>query len=201
MDDVNVRFSVIALCLSLGACATSDAPAADAPQQPPVVVDSARPADESIRRFQAESGPAPAGLRGLPALSADALVARFASAVARADTAALAGMVMDRGEFAHFFYASSPQSRPPYELPPEILWMQITQQSDRGFRRMMQRFGGTTRVQADGWRCAAEQAQGADRVWSGCTVRVRGAADSLPLFGGIWKHGGAYKFVSYANAL
>jgi hypothetical protein len=108
---------------------------------------------------------------------------------------------MDRGEFAHFFYAASPQSRPPYELPPEILWMQITQQSDRGFRRMMERFGGSSRVRAAGWECARKERQGRDRVWSRCTVRIERSARPMPLFGGIWEHGGAYKFVSYSNAL
>ncbi|HEX8393214.1 MAG TPA: hypothetical protein VF665_12790 [Longimicrobium sp.] len=185
--------------LALAACGTADADTA--PEAAPVVVDSARPRDESIRRYQAESGPAPAGLRGAPAPSADSLVARFAAAVARSDTAALAAMVMDQGEFAHFFYAGSPQSLPPYELPPEIMWLQLSQQSERGFPRLMEHFGGSSAVRAEGWSCAREARQGADRVWSACTVRVMGETAPVPLFGGIWEHGGAYKFVSYANDL
>ncbi|NNC30665.1 hypothetical protein HKM21_15465 [Longimicrobium terrae] len=195
------RYLPLALLALAAACGSSDADADAAPEATPAVVDSARPREQAIRAFQAQSGPAPAGLRGLPAPSADTLVARFASAVARGDTAALAGMVMDQGEFAHFFYAGSPQSLPPYELPPEIMWLQLSQQSERGFRRLMDRFGGKDVVGAQGWACAREERQGTDRVWSGCTLRVRGETAPVPVFGGIWEHGGAYKFVSYANDL
>lgn len=195
------RYLPLALLVLAAACGSADADADAAPEAAPAVVDSARPREQAIRAFQAESGPAPAGLRGAPAPSADSLVARFASAVAQADTAALAGMVMDQGEFAHFFYAGSPQSLPPYELPPEIMWLQLSQQSERGFRRLMDRMGGRDVVAARGWACAREERQGADRVWSGCTVRVAGEAGPVGVFGGIWEHAGAYKFVSYANDL
>jgi hypothetical protein len=106
-----------------------------------MMVDSALPGAVALSRFRA--GLPVVSRLSRPAASRDALASRIADRIARADTAALAGMRIGAAEFAHLYYESTPQSRPPYELPPELMWLQMEQQSDRGLRRLLGRFGGT----------------------------------------------------------
>ncbi|MDB4949945.1 MAG: hypothetical protein JWM27_2594 [Gemmatimonadetes bacterium] len=211
MPGPRASLAAAAAALLLTACGTSDAAArgregavrtVDA-APPAAHVDSVLPIAEALRRFRVGMGPAPVALTGGEA-SRDALVRRFVKALERTDTAALQRMAMDRAEFAWLYYPSNAQSRPPYELPPELMWFQ-TQLADRkGALRALRAYGGRP-LRFRGYRCApAPQVEGENRLWTGCRVDVadeRGRRADLRLFGAILERGGRFKFASYSNDL
>ena len=187
-----------------GADRPADAPGSriEAPVPPAGVVDSIRPIAEEIRRFQAELGPEPERLEGLP--SRDALVARFVEAVEAADTAALTSLPLDAAEFGYLYYPHTRFTAPPYELAPSLLWFQIQNEQSRGTTRLLRRFAGSP-IGYLGYRCEAEPRQeGPNRVWDECVVLLRGEIEdtvALRLFGTVLERGGAYRLVSLANDL
>lgn len=187
-----------ALLLLLAACGR-----ADAPPPPPAASDSAVSTAEALRRFRADLPAAPTELGGGAAPTADALVERFARAIETRDTAALAAMALDRAEFAYLVYENNPQSRPPYELPPSLLWFQIQGNSRNGLLRALAQHGGKPLGYA-GFTCAGSERQGPNLVLNRCSVRTRSPAGdtaTISLFGSIIERAGKHKFLSYANAL
>jgi hypothetical protein len=146
---------------------------------------------------------------GLPAVhriegfsSRDALVRSFAAAVRRNDRAALQRMTIDRAEFAYLYYPESPLSKKPYELDPDLMWMQVTARSDRGLFRLLQSYSGHFAYR--GYTCAdTPKHLGAITLHDGCRVRHtldRKDAEER-LFGSIIEVGGRYKFVGFSNKL
>jgi hypothetical protein len=196
--------SAAAALLLAAACADAPAPAAAEPAAAPLAapsgpVDSILPNAESQRRFR----------EGLPAVtslasgseSRDALVRRFARAVERHDTADLRAMVMSRAEFAYLYYPHTRYTRRPYELPPELLWFTIEQNSEKGIVRVLRRLGGQP-LGVRSVECEDEpEAVGPARLWNRCLVRRAGSDGGAGerLFGSIMELDGRYKFVSYAN--
>jgi hypothetical protein len=202
--------SVLAAALLSAACADAPAPAAArppvqeaAPATPPTAaqsgpVDSIIPNPEAQRRFR-EGLPEVTALSG-GSDSREALVRRFAEAVERQDTAALRAMVMSRAEFAYLYYPHTRYTRRPYELPPELLWFQVQQNSEKGIVRVLRRLGGSP-LQVRSVECEEEPEKvGPARLWNRCLVqRAAGEAGAQRLFGSIIELDGQHKFVSYAN--
>ena len=165
-----------------------------------VPVDSIRPAAEALVRFR-EGLPSVDSLGG-GADSRDGLVARFADAVARQDTAAVRAMVLDRAEYAWIYFPSLRRMNPATNLQPEVMWMLHAQESEKGITRVLRRLGGG-QARFGGHACeAAPQVEGASRYWHACTVETiaqDGEKAALKLFGSLIERGGRWKIVSYAN--
>jgi hypothetical protein len=171
-------------------------------EKPPApVVDSILPVEEQIRRFQATVDQQPKMLEG-GATSRDELVGRFVKALATRDIAELRALLVTRAEFAYFYYPESIYTRKPYELSPEILWMQLEHGTATGSARALQRIGGKP-LELQGYECRdGAKMEGSNRLWNDCLVRI-GFADAVParLFGFIIERDGVFKFLSYANPL
>jgi hypothetical protein len=164
------------------------------------VVDSAIPIPEALRRFQKDL-PKPSGLSGGHP-SREALVRAFVRAVEESDTAALREMVLRRDEFAWIYYPASHLSRPPYELPPDLLWFQMQGQSEKGARLLLDERSGQSLGYLD--HVCTPREEGDHRLHGYCELRrVTAAGDTLRerLFGLIIEREERYKFVSYANKL
>jgi hypothetical protein len=197
---MNRRIAIFALAAHVGlaACGRGAPREADAA----VRVDSARAVPQALARFR-EGLPEARELGGGYAADRDTLVRRFVAALERADTAAFMPMMLSRAEFAWLVYPDDPQSRPPYELPPELMWFQSMQQGEKGIGRALTRFGGRP-LDFRGYACAKDEPRGSSHVWSGCTLDIAladGTRSRVRLFGGIVERGGRYKLVSYANEL
>jgi hypothetical protein len=176
--------------------------AVEAEDKPPVHVDSILPIDEEIRRFRERVGRTATDFDGGTASRAE-LVAMFVSAVERADTAALVRMSLDGAEFIDLYYPHTMYTHKPYELSPSILWLLMTQNSEKGFVRLLRRYSGQS-FGYEGYRCDREpRIEGPNRIWDGCVLdrRVHGKVESLRLFGSIIERAGRFAFVSYANDL
>lgn len=185
--------------VSAGGCTDREMRAAE--RKTATVVDSAIPIEVSLERFR-RGLPQPVALAGGFG-TREELVRRFAMALEAKDTAALRRMVLGKDEFAWLYYASSPLSRPPYELPPELLWFQIQGQSEKGASLLLlERAGAPLGYLSHD--CASERREGANRIYGHCVLRrVTAAGDTVgePLFGLVLERGGIHKFVSYANKL
>jgi len=169
---------------------------------PAGVVDSVLPVEESLRRFRA-GAPDP-GVLGGGFASRDSLAAAFGRALFRGDTATLAGLLIDRAEFAWLYYPDSPFAREPYDLDPEIVWLQTRNGTDRGITRALRRLAGQGHRYL-GTECEPEPAvQGANRLWEECAIVYEtrsGERRRARLFGSILERDGRVKFVSYSNPL
>lgn len=168
---------------------------------PGYVVDSVLPMEEELRRFRAGL-PRVARLDG-GSSSRDALVARFAAAVATRDTSELRRMALTRAEFAWLVFPTSPYAAEPYRTKPGLVWRQIQLASNTGATRLFERYGGRPFL-IGGVVCPAEPGvQGGNRIWPGCLVHREGndgvSADER-LFGSIIERDGQFKFMGYANA-
>lgn len=164
------------------------------------VVDSAIPIDEALRRFQ-KNLPEPSRLSGGHP-SRETLVRAFVRAVEKSDTAALRKMVLRRDEFAWIYYPASHLARPPYELPPDLLWFQMQGQSEKGARLLLAERSGQSLGYLD--HTCRPREEGQHRLHGYCELRrVTAEGDTLRerLFGLIIEREGRYKFVSYANKL
>jgi hypothetical protein len=165
------------------------------------VVDSAIPVGIALERFR-RGMPRPAALTG-GSKSREELVRRFVAALEASDTAALRHMVLHRDEFAWFYYLPSHLSRPPYELPPELMWFQMQGESEKGASLLLSDRAGST-LGYVGHSCASERKEGENLIFGHCVLRrVTPAGDTLSerLFGLVLEREGAFKFVSYANKL
>ena len=166
------------------------------------VVDSILPIDEQLRRFRGTLPPTDTLRYASP--SREALVSRWAAAIAKNDTTDLNAMVMDRNEFAWLYYPDSPMSKPPYEAPPQLLWGQLLASSNKGATQLVSRFGGS-RVAASQLRCPTPpDTQGTNVLTSKCEVRLaapgKQTVDGV-LFGTIIERGGRFKFVGLSTNL
>ena len=167
-----------------------------------VTVDSARPIPQALAQFRAPL-PEVRELGGAFTENRDSLVARFVAALEAADSAAFMPMMLSRAEFAWLYYETDPQAKPPYELPPELMWSQQLQQGERGISRALARFGGRP-LAYRGYACARDEPRGPNHVWTDCRLDVvdaDGHRGEVRPFGGIIEHGGRYKLLSYANEL
>ena len=164
--------------------------------------DSALSMDEQLRQFQA-------GLPRQDTLTAassarEALTQRYLEALARFDTAALRDMHITRAEYAHLYFPSSKMMKPPYELPPDVAWLLLTAESNKGIGAVVRRFGGQ-HLKLESVRCPGDVLrEGPNVVWRDCVVRYRGEGNAereRPLFAAIIERDGRFKFFSYATPL
>jgi hypothetical protein len=165
------------------------------------VVDSAMPIEVALERMR-HGLPRPSGLTG-GSKSREELVRGFVAALEASDTAALRRMVLHRDEFAWLYYPSSRLSRPPYQLPPELLWFQMQGESEKGASLLLLDRAGTA-LGYIGHDCASERREGENRIHGHCVLRrVTAVGDTVGerLFGLVMERGGTFKFVSYANKL
>lgn len=166
------------------------------------VVDSILPVDELLRRFRAGIPEHPDTLRGASG-SLDELVARWATAVSKRDAPALNAMVIDRAEFAWLYYPDSPMSKPPYEMPPGLLWSQLLANSDEGAKQLLVRFGGHE-IEVEAVSCKAVKTVGGNTMHEGCEIGGAIGGKSIGkarMFGSVIERDGRFKFLGYANSL
>lgn len=196
---------ITAACTGDRVNVAADSPTADELQRRPgYVIDSIRPMAEEIRLFQDSAGAEPASLRD-GASTREALVAGFMAALSVRDSVALATLHLDRAEFAYFYFPASRFATPPYELPPTIVWRQMTAESNKGIGKALRLLGGDD-IAYRSYDCRQEpERHGAGQTWGGCRVSWRvtttGDTASALLFGSILERGGRFKFVSYTNEL
>jgi hypothetical protein len=200
------------LVLVLAGCAGADARPAARPalagadpaapwRKPGDKVDSILTMPEYLRRFR--SGHAePRGLAG-GAGDPTELTRQFLAAVSRGDQGAVQALLVSRAEFAWLVFPEHLYSRPPYELDPEIFWMQLGARSTRGLARVFERYGGKRLGLLD-VSCQADTLQlrsAAARLWSPCTVQFAtpDGSERRRLFGSIVERDGRAKFLSFAN--
>ena len=181
--------------------ATPHAPVAVAPAAPVpgTVVDSILPPEEEMRRFR-QGLAEPAGLEG-GARSRDALVRAFIRAVEHEDTAAVRRMIVSRGEFAYLYYPSTGFTQPTRRMSPALLWFLMTQDSEKGIGRLLDRRGGS-RLGYVSTHCGpAPRVEGRNRLWDHCRVTLRKTEESKSerLFSTIIERDGRFKFLSYKN--
>lgn len=191
---------LVAAALLGAACAPDARPL---PPRTRVIVDRAVPMAEQLRRFRADLPERPAGLRG-GRVSREALVRRLVAATEANDTAAFGPLTLDRAEFAYLLFPESPQSRPPYELPPGVAWLQMQERNRQGLFRLLREHGGRP-LEYQGHRCTSSpRMEGRNRIWTGCVLRLgngSGTAAEVRLFGAVVERDGRFKFLSYANDL
>jgi hypothetical protein len=200
-----LRRAILISTLALSACAQSEGSASPAPDAagasgaPDEAPARARTPTEALAMFRAGLA-VPTGLSG-GAASREALVASFIRAVARSDTAAIRSMVLDRAEFAHLYYPSSPYNRPPMLQEAPLAWFLLLENSQKGVTRVFSRFAGQP-LQYLGHRCdPAPAREGRNLFWRDCVVALRtdeGVA-TRRLFGSVIVRDGHFKFLSYAN--
>ena len=163
-----------------------------------VVTDTANAS--ALARMRARNGPGPAHLAGFR--SRDSLVAAFVRAVDARDSTALHALALDVEEFVYLYYPDAPLARPPYELDPETMWLQIGAESGRGATRTLARYGGHLGYVSYGCEPTPRRS-GPVTLWNACTVTHRGPSGAVtePLFGSILERDGWYKFVGLSNRL
>ena len=195
------RLTLILLTAAASACGGgAPADSASAAADRGTAVDSVLPMDVAFQRFRAGL-PRPESLRS-PIRDRDTLVARLIRALEQGDTTAFEAMALDRAEFAWLYYPTAKVAKPPYELPPGIAWMQLREGGRKGVVRALRELGGRP-LDFRGYRCDPEsEAEGENRLWTGCVVTVspRGMRPApLRLFGKILERDGRFEVISYAN--
>jgi hypothetical protein len=193
---VHLRVPLLLGLLTLAGCTADRAPAERG------IVDSVVPMDTALARFR-EGMTEPVGLSG-GAPSREALVREFLRAVAETDTAAVRQLILTRAEFAWLYYPTAHLAQPPNDLPPDILWMMIRGESERGIGKALGVLSGRPSGYLD-HACdpTLARTEGDNRIHAGCVVRRIQDGDTLPerLFGLIVERDGVFKFLSYANRL
>lgn len=186
------------------AAATTTAAAADTARpwrKPGDKIDSILPMPEYLERFR-QGLVEPSRLTG-GAASRDELARRFLAAVSARDTTAFAELAVSRAEFAWLIFPHHAYHNPPYELDPEILWMQLKAGSAKGLSGALERYGGAplTLLHQSCSRDTMQIRSGPVRIWSACELRFR-AGDSVltrRLFGSIVERDGRMKLLNFAN--
>lgn len=167
---------------------------------PGTIIDSILPPGEALRRFQSDL-PVVTELADAPR-GRDKLVSEFLKALERADTAALAKLVVSKAEYGFLYYPSSVYSRKPYELAPDIAWLLSEQNSQKGAIRLIRRLMGRD-LRFGGYSCGDSAREEENIFWRDCQVSYVDPASSVRvtrgLFGAIMQRDGRYKFLSYAN--
>ena len=171
--------------------------------RPGYIVDSIRPIEEEIRRFQATLGERPSGFTN-GAVTRSELVMKFVRAIEQNDTTGLTRLVVNRDEFGYLVYPSSPNAAPPYRQAPDLVWLMRSAGTGKASARLFARFGGRS-IGFAGYSCPDGSInEGANTVWSGCVVRrAQSAGDTIALrmFGTIIERDGRFKFLSLSNGL
>jgi len=175
-----------------GRDATTPASAANASAAAPVPT-----IERELETFRSGMAVHPRTLAGAP--SRDSLLRLFETALAKRDTVGLDQLQITREEFAYLYYPESRMARPPYELGPELMWMQIRSQRDRGLHRLVAKLGGT-RLRIRALECQPPEHENALVVHQ-CAARTSGAGVPRQLFGSIIERDGRFKFVGFANPL
>jgi hypothetical protein len=169
---------------------------------PGYVIDSARPIAEEIRRFAARVGGNPVRSFAHASSSHEALIRRVVRDVSRADSADLAAAAITPREFIDLVYPSSPYTHPPYEQPPDLVWMQIANPSAAGYRRLLARRGGQTFAYVNSSCTDRPEHQGPNTLFVNCGITVRDASNTeikQRWFGTIVERNGRFKILSYRN--
>lgn len=198
---MNLR-TILAVTLVVAGCDAASAPSAGfdlrSPSSVVAVVDSALAPEEHLRRFR--GGLEPVHALDSVAPSRDALVEAWAEAIERQDTARLVSLHLTRAEFAYLYFPESPYAAPPARTPPEFLWFQFRENSEKGLNRAVRRLGGRP-LELEALACAAPRPHGRSLLHERCTARRRTAEGLVEqrLFGTILERDGRFKFVSYAN--
>src|SRR5262249_19118532 len=160
------------------------------------------PVEEELRRFRAAVGGKPVAALSNGSSSREELVKRVVRDVAVRDSADLRALTLTPREFADLVYPSSPYTHPPYRTPPGLAWMQISQPSASGLKRLLARRGGTAFEYVDYSCSPMPERQGANTLWTDCQIRLTGPSrETLTQrwFGSIIERDGVYKVVSFAN--
>lgn len=195
---------ILLVAAALAACDRAATPDATARTEPYIgVIDSTLPIDTLLHRFRGAVADTPTALVGGEA-TPERLTRALLTALSAQDTATLRRLVISRAEFAWLYYPHTMWTRPPYEMGPDLVWLQVGANSEKGVVRLIRRYGGS-RLRFEALLCPdSVNVEGPNRVIPGCTVRFA-AADSAPrelrLFGSLLNRDGQYKFVSYANDL
>jgi hypothetical protein len=191
--------------LVAAASCARDAERTEAPRDlpPGYVIDSALPIDTLLARFRATIPDTPTTLVG-GERSPERLTRALLDAISGQDTATIRRLVLSRAEYAWLYYPHTRYTRPPYELGAELLWIQISENSEKGIVRLLRRYGGSTlRYQA--LSCPdSSVTEGPNTLLGPCRVTFAAAdsaARTLQIFGSIISRDGQVKFVSYANEL
>jgi len=170
--------------------------------QPGYIIDSVLPVEEELRRYREALGGTPVTTLSNGSESREALVKRLVRDVAAHDTNDIRAMMLTAREFADLVYPSSRYTRPPYRQPPGLVWMQITNPSVSGFKRLMSRRGGV-QYQYESHTCRSEpEREGENVLWSDCTVRLLSPERETTTqrwFGSIIERNGTFKLVSLSN--
>jgi hypothetical protein len=214
--------SAFAGLLLAAACAPDAPPSADAAAGTPATADSAAaapaiadvatPADSTSRLAVAELLAAfRTGVDSVGTL-ADApddrrtLAEAYVQALATRDTTGIVRHLVSRAEYAWLFFPDSPFARPPYEAPPEIVWMMLRDASERGVQKALATYGGHPAT-FHALNCDPQRRYTRGRVtlWQYCRVELTGGEPAtrreLELFGGILEIDGRVKFLSLGNEL
>lgn len=177
------------------------APAADLP--PGYVIDSALPIDTLLARFRATLPDTPTTLAGGES-SPERLTQALLGALTAQDTATIRRLVLSRSEFAWLYYPHTRYTKRPYELGPELLWIQVSENSEKGIVRLLRRYGGSS-LRFERLACPdSATIEGPNTITGPCQVTFAAAdssARTLQIFGSIIAREGRHKFVSYANEL
>lgn len=164
------------------------------------VIDSLLPIEEELRRFRLATPDSLTRLQNGARTSED-LVRTYVTAIEKADTAALARLVIDRAEYAWLIYPESELTRPPYRQKPSLAWFLMQNVSVQGATRVLRRLGGKP-LGYRGFSCGdTTTVQGANRIWRQCRMRFleQGVPVERRLFGGIVERDGTYKFLTFAT--
>jgi len=196
-----IRLAAVLVATVL-AVACSDGQAAARVSRAPAsgIVDSIIDPGEAAARF-VRGVPRVAALEG-GAKSADELVEGFFEAIARGDSAAIAGMVVNRAEHGFLYYPTSIYTRKPYELSPDIAWLLSSETNLKAARRLVRRLGGQS-VPVSSWTCDKVEQEGLNTIRSSCSVSVaeEKGLRKRQLFQSLIERGGRVKFLSYAGDL
>jgi hypothetical protein len=198
---------MLAAVLVVLACDRPDrSDAADTRDRAPIagsVVDSTLPIDTLLHRFRATLPDTPSVLTGGVG-SPEALARALLGALQANDTTTLRSLAISPAEFAWLYYPHAKWTRPPYEMGPELVWLQVGASSEKGLVRLVRRYGGRA-LRFDALTCPdSSVTEGPNVITEGCRVRFA-VADSAPrelrLFGSLLRRDGRYKLVSYSNDL
>ena len=169
---------------------------------PGYVIDSILPVQEQLRRFRLAIGGSPVTALSDGSASRDDLVHRFMRALVASDSLALRAMAINAHEFADLIYPESPNTQPPYQQDPALVWRSIQNPSASGFKRLVKRAGGVP-VRLAKYSCDPKPTtQGKNTLWSECQLSLvgeQGDASTHRFFGTIVEREGQFKFMSYRN--
>jgi hypothetical protein len=153
-----------------------------------------------IAKFREKVPEHPTTFGGGATTGIDSLLAHYVRGIERADTAAIRPLALTVSEFAWLYYLDSPMAQKPYELDPDVMWIQISSQSQKGFLRALDAYGGKsfgvwTRA------CDAPKAAGALRLHE-CAIGFHRSGDApATLKLSVVERDGRFKLVGFGTSL